>query len=270
MTEEVAAPSALAALLDAQPDEIKARYASRNPKETLEFFGIQPGMTVLEGLPGRGWYTRMLLQYLGSEGTVLAANYSLDMYPLFSFMDEERLAEQAAWAASWAEFTDGWGGDDGAATAAFHFGGMPEEFAGTADVVFFPRVLHNLARFQTAGDGAFLDAALADAFAALKPGGVFGVVQHRAPDDKTDEWADGSRGYLKESFVIEAIEAAGFEFVGSIDVNLNPNDQPGENDIVWRLPPSLSTSGDDEQLRDEMRAIGESSRMTLKFVKPAS
>ncbi|MEM9688481.1 MAG: methyltransferase, partial [Pseudomonadota bacterium] len=69
MTEEVAAPSALAALLDAQPDEIKARYASRNPKETLEFFGIQPGMTVLEGLPGRGWYTRMLLQYLGSEGT---------------------------------------------------------------------------------------------------------------------------------------------------------------------------------------------------------
>ena len=269
MTESVEAPPTLAALLDAQPDEVKARYEFRNPQQTLEFFGIEPGMTVLEGLPGGGWYTKILMQYLGSDGTLLAANYNLDLYPLFSFMNDERLAEQAAWAATWADTTADWGGENGASTAAFHFGSMPEELAGTADVVFFPRVLHNLARFQNGGQGDFLDEALADVFTVLKPGGVFGVVQHRAADDKSDEWANGSRGYLKESFVIAAAEAAGFEFAGSSDINLNPKDQPGDDDIVWRLPPSLATSGDNEELRAELQAIGESSRMTLKFIKPA-
>ncbi len=262
-------PALLAALLDAQPDEVKARYEFRNPEQTLEFFGIEPGMTVLEGLPGRGWYTKILMQYLGSDGTLLAANYNLELYPLFSFMNEEGLAEQAAWAANWSTLTADWGGESGAATNAFHFGSMPEELAGTADVVFFPRVLHNLARFQNAGEADFLDEALADVYTVLKPGGVFGVVQHRAPDDKSDEWADGSRGYLKESFVIASAEAAGFQYVGSSDVNLNPNDQPGDDDIVWRLPPSLATSRDNEELRAELQAVGESSRMTLKFVKPA-
>ncbi len=268
--EEAAETTSLAALLDAQPDEVKARYQYRNPEQTLEFFGIEPGMTVLEGLPGGGWYTKLLMQYVGSDGTVLVANYSLDVYPLFGFMNEERLAAMAVWQENWQESSADWGGENGAATAAFHFGSMPEEFAGTADVVFFPRVLHNLARFQKAGEGDFLDETLADVYSILKPGGVFGVVQHRAPDDKSDDWADGSRGYLKESFVIEQAEKAGFEFVGSSDINLNPNDQPGENDIVWRLPPSLVTSGEDEELRAQMLAIGESSRMTLKFVKPAT
>ena len=264
----VAAASALSTLLDAQPDDVKARYEFRNPEQTMTFFGIEPGMTVMEGLPGGGWYTKILLQYLGSEGTLLAGNYNLELYPLFSFMNEERLAEQAAWAENWAASTADWGGDNGASTAAFHFGSMPDEYAGTADVVFFPRVLHNLARFQNAGEADFLDEALADVFTVLKPGGVFGVVQHRAPDDKSDEWANGSRGYLKESFVIAAAEAAGFEFAGSADINLNPKDQPGDDDIVWRLPPSLATSRDNEELRAELEAIGESSRMTLKFIKP--
>ena len=267
--EEAAETTSLAALLDAQPDEVKARYQYRHPQQTLEFFGIEPGMTVLEGLPGGGWYTKLLMQYLGSDGTVLVANYNHDVYPLFGFMNEERLAEMAVWQENWQESTADWGGANGAATAAYHFGSLPEDLAGTVDVVFFPRVLHNLARFQAAGNGDFLDEALADVYSVLKPGGVFGVVQHRAPDDKSDEWADGSRGYLKESFVIEQAEKAGFEFVGSSDINLNPNDQPGEDDFVWRLPPSLATSGEDEELRAQMLAIGESSRMTLKFVKPA-
>ena len=75
----------LDAALDAQSDDIKARYEYRHPKETLQFFGIEPGMTVLEGLPGRGWYTQVLLAYLGSDGYLIGANYSLEMYPLFSF-----------------------------------------------------------------------------------------------------------------------------------------------------------------------------------------
>ncbi|MEM7431633.1 MAG: methyltransferase [Pseudomonadota bacterium] len=266
---ESATPT-LAAVLEAQPDDVKARYAYRNPQETIDFFGIEPGMTVLEGLPGQGWYTKILMQYLGGDGCLLVANYDLDVYPLFGFFSEERLAELEVWQEGWQAFAAEWGYDNSPETKAFHFGSMPEDFAGSADVVFFPRVLHNLARFQTAGEGDFLDATLADVYAVLKPGGVFGVVQHRAPDDKSDEWADGSRGYLKESFVIEQIEAAGFEYVGKIDVNLNPKDQPGEDDFVWRLPPSMVTSGDNEEMRAQMQAIGESSRMTLKFVKPAS
>ena len=267
--EQAVASNPLQTVLDAQPDEVKARYQYRHPQETLEFFGIVPGMTVLEGLPGRGWYTKLLLQYLGPDGTVLAANYNLEMYPLFSFFTDEMLEQQAAWAEDWQESTADWGGDNGASSAAFHFGSMPEELAGTADAVFFPRVLHNAARFQSEGEGDYLTEILDDAYAVLKPGGVLGVVQHEAREDKSDEWANGSRGYLKKQFVIDRIVAAGFEFVAESDINENPNDQPGDEDIVWRLPPSLSTSGGDEALSDSYKAIGESNRMTLKFVKPA-
>jgi predicted methyltransferase len=83
-----------------------------------------------------------------------------------------------------------------------------------------------------------------------------------------DEFADGSRGYLKKGFVIAAAEKAGFEFVAESDVNANPKDQPSEDDIVWRLPPTLGTSGEDPELRAELEAVGESNRMTLKFRKP--
>ncbi len=266
--EPVAEVSALDALLDAQPDEFKARYPHRHPKETIEFFGIEPGMTVLEGLPGRGWYTKLLLAWLGEDGHVVGAAYAMDMWPLFSFATEEFLAEQAAWAENFPTSAAEWGGESGASASAFNFGSMPDEIKGTVDVVFFPRVLHNLARFQNAGDGDFLDVALADVYAALKPGGIFGVVQHHARDDKSDAFADGSRGYLKKAFVISAAEKAGFEFVAESDINANPADQPGDEDIVWRLPPSRMTARDDEAKRAELDAIGESNRMTLKFRKP--
>jgi len=143
---------------------------------------------------------------------------------------------------------------------------MPDEMKGTADAVFFARVLHNLARFES--KGGFLTATLADVYAVLKPGGTFGVVQHHARDEMSDEFADGSHGYLKKSFVIAAAEEAGFEFVAESDINANPADQPTEEDIVWRLPPTLGTSGEDPELRAELEAVGESNRMTLKFRKP--
>ena len=128
--------------------------------------------------------------------------------------------------------------------------------------------MQNLARFQNAGEGNYLDAALADAFVALKPDGVFGVVQHHARDDMSDEFADGNHGYLKKGFVIGLAQQAGFELVAESDINANPLDQPSEDDMVWRLPPSLGTSRDDPELRAAMQAIGESNRMTLKFRKP--
>lgn len=264
---EVSAPS-LEQLLDAQPDDVKARYAHRHPKETLEFIGIEPGMTVVEGLPGRGWYTKVLVRYLGSEGRLIGANYQLDMWPLFPFGTEEFVAEMAVWVDTFKAEAAGWSGDDGAEVDAFVFGSMPESLRGTADVVFFPRVLHNLANFQNAGKGEFLDTALADAFNVLKPGGIFGVVQHEARETMSDEFADGSHGYLKKAWVIEQVENAGFEFVAESDVNQNPNDVPGEEDIVWRLPPSYALAGEDPDKRAEVDAIGESNRMTLKFRKP--
>lgn len=256
----------LAIVLDALPDEMKARYPYRHPRETLEFIGIEPGMTVVEGLPGNGWYTRILLPYLGGEGQLIGADYSLEMYPNFSFVTEEFMANQRQWTTNFPAGALEWGGDNGAPVSAFHFGSMPADLAGTADVVFFPRVLHNLARFEA--EGGYLTAALADAYAVLKPGGTFGIVQHEARDDMSDEFADGSRGYLKKSFVIAAVEAAGFEFVAESDINANPKDQPGNDDIVWRLPPTLGTSRHDPELKAELEAVGESNRMTLKFRKP--
>ena len=258
----------LAAVLDAQPDEVKARYQYRHPQETLEFFGIKPGMTIVEGLPGRGWYTRLLLPYLGSEGQLIGANYPLDLWPNFPFATEEFMAEMSQWLEKWPAGAEEWRGDDGASIGAFWFGAMPEEVAGTVDAVFFVRMLHNVWRFQSEGKGDYLDMAFADAYNALKPGGVLGVVQHHARDDKSDEWANGSHGYMKKQFVIDRIVAAGFEFVAESDINANENDQPTEDDIVWRLPPTFATSGEDDDLKAQYAAIGESNRMTLKFRKP--
>jgi predicted methyltransferase len=256
----------LDAILDAQPDEAKARYQYRHPKETIEFFGIEPGMTVVEGLPGGAWYTKILLPWLGQGGRLIGADYSLDMYPNFGFATEDFLEEQAKWKANFTAWGMEFAGENGPTVRAFHFGAMPAEYAGTADVVFMVRAMHNLARFEA--KGGFLTEALNDSFAVLKPGGTLGIVQHQARDEMSDDFADGSHGYLKKAFVIAAAEKAGFEFVAESDINANPKDQPSDEDIVWRLPPTYGTSADNPELRAEMEAIGESNRMTLKFRKP--
>ena len=103
--------------------------------------------------------------------------------------------------------------------------------------------------------------ALKDTFDVLKPGGIVGIVQHAAPSDADDAWANGSKGYLKQTFVIEQMQAAGFEYVAASDVNANPLDLPGADDVVWRLPPTTRDNPD-------TLAIGESDRMTLRFRKP--
>lgn len=265
-SQAVVAEDALAAVLDAQPDEVKARYAYRHPKETLEFFGIEPGMTVVEGLPGGGWYTKLLLPYLGSDGRVIGVDYALEIWPNFPFGTEEFVDQRRTWTVDWPAGADEWGIENGASLDAAVFGSIPESMAETADAVLLARVLHNLANFED--KGGFLTTAMADCYAVLKPGGTLGIVQHHARDEMSDEFADGSRGYLKKSFVIAAAEQAGFEFVAESDINANPQDQPGEDDIVWRLPPTFATSADDADLSAKFAAIGESNRMTLKFRKP--
>ena len=263
-----ARPDELAAVLDAQPDEVKARYQYRHPKATLEFFGIEPGMTVVEALPGGGWYTKLLLPYLGEKGQLIGADYPLEMWPNFPFMTPERLEAKETWVADWTAEADGWRQAGDARVAAFQMGEMPDSMDGTADAVLFIRALHNLARFEDTG--GYLTTAIDDAYRVLKPGGIVGVVQHQARENMPDAWADGSNGYLKESFVIARFKSAGFQFEGTSGVNANEKDRPTESDIVWRLPPSLQTSRDNPELEAEMREIGESNRMTLKFRKPGS
>ena len=256
----------LATVLAAQPADVQARYEWRHPQETLEFFGIEPGMTVVEALPGRGWYTKVLLPYLGPEGRLIGADYALEMYPLFGFFNEEQLKAKETWMQQFTTDATGWAGEGGAAVSAFVLGSLPEELKGQADAVLLIRALHNLARFEQ--EGGFLTAALQNVHDVLKPGGIVGVVQHQARDGMPDEWADGSKGYLKKDFVIARMEAAGFEFVDSSPINENDQDVPTTEDIVWRLPPSLATSRDNPELRARMEAIGESNRMTLRFRKP--
>ena len=270
--EQAAAPGVpdnaarLAAILAAQPQDVQARYSQRHPAETLTFFGIEPGMTVAEVLPGGGWYSKILLPYLGEDGTLIGVDYALEMWPLFGFMTDEQLTAKETWPADWTATAQGWREPQDAAVEAFALGGMPEEMAGTADAVIMIRALHNMARFGS--QGAFLDTALQDAFNLLKPGGIVGVVQHEARPEMPDDWASGDNGYLKRSFVIDRFEAAGFELSEESDINANPLDQPTTDEIVWRLPPNLRTSADDPELRAQLQAVGESNRMTLKFRKP--
>lgn len=259
------ADETLAEVLAAQPETTRVRYAARNPQETLTFFGIEPGMTVVEALPGGGWYSRILIDYLGPEGMLIGADYAPQMFPLFGFFNDEQLEAKKTWVDSWTGDARNWV-PGGAAVEAFQFGSLPPAMHGSADLVVMIRALHNLARFEP--QGGFLSAALADVYTVLKPGGAVGVVQHEAPADSSDEFASGARGYIKRSFVISQMEAAGFEYAGSSDANANPKDQPGENDSVWRLPPTMSGSRDNPEARAAAEAIGESNRMTLLFRKP--
>lgn len=257
----------LDAALDMQDDAAKARYQYRNPKETLEYFGIKPGMTVVEVLPGGGWYSKIMLPYLGDDGALIGADYSVDMWSNFGgFANEEFLENRKTWASTWPNDALAWRGGTQADVSGFAFGSMPKDMKSTADAVIAVRAMHHLNRFG----GGYWDPAIADIKAILKPGGIVGIVQHRGPEANPDTWANGDNGYLKQSFVIERFESAGFELVGEpSDINANPKDQPTGEDIVWRLPPTLGTSREDPELKAKMEAIGESDRMTLMFRKPA-
>jgi predicted methyltransferase len=254
----------LAAVLAAQPDKAKARYKYRHPQETLDFFGIQPGMTVVDTLPGDVWYTGILLSYLGPDGAVIGADYPSDMWAQFGY-DEEFLATKKNWPVEWTATAETWRDDDSASVSAFVLGSLPESMHGTADAVLFVRALHNMV--YTAPDARNLTLFIKNAYDILKPGGIVGVVQHQARDNMPDSWADGEMGYLKKAYVIEMMEAAGFEFVAESAVNENSKDIPTIEEYVWRLPPSYD-GADTPEAKATVDAIGESNRMTLKFRKP--
>jgi len=259
----------LDAVLAAQSEADKARYEYRHPKETLAFFGIEPGMTVVDTLPGTVWYAGILARYLGPDGRVIGADYPVEMWSLFGrFADAEFLAARADWTTTWKadlarELPPGH-----AAIDAMVYGAVPEQLHGVADAVLMIRAAHHLNRFEQ--EGGFFTTALQDVHTVLKPDGILGIVQHRAPETNSDRWAEGDNGYVKQSHMIAFVEAAGFRLVETSEINANPKDQPTNEDYVWRLPPSLRLQVEGEALEQQraaMRAIGESDRMTLKFRK---
>lgn len=265
-TAEQSPGEKLDTVLASLPEAAKARFPHRHPKETIEFFGIVPGMTVVDTLPGEVWYAGILLDYLGPQGKVIGADYSAEMWSKFGDY-APKPGEKDNWTADFVEQAEGWRDADGAQVAAVQFGSIPDDLVGTVDVVLLIRAWHHFARFED--EGGYATQALADVNKLLKPGGIVGVIQHRAPESSADEWATGDAGYVKQSAVIDAFQKAGFELVEQSEINANPNDRPTEKDVVWRLPPSLMTSQNDPELAAKMQAIGESDRMTLKFRKPA-
>jgi len=262
---EASAAQDLSAILDSQNDAAKARYVYRNPKETIEYMGIKPGMTVAEVLPGGGWYTSILLPYLGDNGRMIGVDYNVDMWAKFGgFATPEFLENRKSWGTSWAADAEKWRGGSNAKINAFAFGDAPQDLKNSADVVLLIRAIHHLHRF----DQVHLNEALNDIKYILKADGIVGIVQHRASEDQANAWAFGDNGYMKQSRVIQIMEDAGFELAGEpSEVNANPKDNAtSENkDSVWRLPPSLRGNDDNPELKAKMEAIGETDRMTLKF-----
>ena len=246
---------------DLRSAEEKARDAWRHPAETLEFFGIEADDKVVEIWPGGGWYTNILAPWLASGGgTLVAAGFdvaSVEDAERRTRM-EERLAEfKAAYA------------DPRYGTieySAFSATSGPLTEAGTADAVLTFRNIHNWM------SGGYTEKFFTDAFAALKPGGTLGVVEHRLPSTAMQD-PTASSGYVHEDFVKGLATAAGFEFVESSEINANPADTADHPFGVWTLPPNSATSGRDGTTiegfdAEKYKAIGESDRMTLKFRKP--
>lgn len=235
-----------AAIADPRRKEAnRVRDKYRHPLETLSFFGVEPGMTVVEVWPGGGWYMEILAPLLREKGLYYGATGA---------SGPPKEATEKLVASDPARF------DKVKLTVLEP--GKPSEIAppGSADVVLTFRNVHN---FMMAGDGVAAQA-FADFYKALKPGGVLGVVDHRLPEDRSAE-AERTSGYVKRSTVLRLAKEAGFELAGESHVNANPKDSADWPAGVWTLPPVLRLG---EQDRAKYLAIGESDRMTLKFVKP--
>ena len=224
-----------------------ARDKYRHPAETLAFFGVKPGDTVVELWPGAGWYTEILAPLAKAGGGTLYAAAPWDR-GLNRVKAKQTENADVYGAVKLAEFPNA--------------GTNPKVPDGSADVVLTFRNVHNW-RFEGKDNTA---EAFKQIFAMLKPGGTLGIVDHRL-NESDDSAKEEKSGYMKESSIIGFAEAAGFKLAGKSEINANPKDTKDYPKGVWTLPPTL-TEGDAN--RDTYLAIGESDRMTLKFVKPAS
>jgi len=236
-------------------EQDRARDRFRHPKETLELFGLRPDMTVVEIWPASGWYTDILAPVLRDGGKLYAAQYGDD--PPFEYQQREMEALEAKLESR----PDVYG--DVTRTALDFEPGTTIAPDGSADLVVTFRNVHNWFD-EGYGPPDAAEIAFRKMYAALKPSGVLGVVDHRWPDPATEDPA-AANGYVSEERVIRLAEAAGFELAGRSDVNGNPRDTRDHPNGVWTLPPDLAAPPDQ---RAKYVEIGESDRFTLKFTKP--
>lgn len=236
-------PAVAKAIADpARSAENRARDQYRHPAETLAFFGVKPGQKLVEFSPGGGWYTEILARIPGPKGSYTALVSS----PRGAEAANKLLADK---------------GVKGTVATLDVAAGTSTVAANSQDVVLTFRNVHNLVMNQ---NPAAAGNAFKSWFTMLKPGGTLGIVDHRLPEtrDKADE---KKSGYLKRSTIVALATAAGFNLTGESEINANPKDTADYAEGVWTLPPSYALKDVD---RAKYAAIGESDRMTLKFVKP--
>ncbi len=220
------------------------RDSARNPVETLSFFGIKSDMVVVELSPGGGWYTEILANYIHYPGTLIAAHWSKDSDIAYFRRGranfEKKISEKPMYGR--VEIVD-----------------LDSELADadSVDAVLTFRNLHNWL-------GPNMDNIFSNTYKALKPGGVFGIVEHRAKPGTSMEVMKKS-GYVTEAHALEIARKHGFELVAKSEINANPKDTADHPKGVWTLPPVYRLKDKD---REKYSAIGESDRMTLLFKKP--
>ncbi len=237
----------------ARAAEHRARDVHRHPYETLEFFRVRPDMTVVELWPGGGWYTEILAPYLKSQGKLYAAHFNPDSSS--AYVQRSLTAYRSKLAAD----PDRYGAVE---VTVFdppsHLDIAPP---GSVDAVLTFRNLHNW--YMRGGGEERLTAAYAGIHRALKPGGLFGVVDHRLPTGRPISDQDSS-GYMLQDYVIRTAHLAGFDLLDKSEINANSLDTADHPKGVWTLPPSLRLGAENA---DRYLTIGESDRMTLLFRK---
>ena len=232
-------------------ESYKARDRYRHPQQTLEFLEIEDNMTVVEIWPGGGgWYTEILAPLLKDKGTLYAAHFSADSKVPYFQNSLKKFKEKTA------------GNPEIYGNLVLTELQPPEKLliapAGIADRILTFRNIHNWMKSGQA------DAVFKAMYTTLKSGGLLGVVEHRSPTGTNQDPEAGS-GYVTEEYVISLAIKAGFKVQARSEINANPKDNTNHPQGVWTLPPSLRLK---EKNRDIYLAIGESDRMTLKFIKP--
>ncbi|MEN5266140.1 methyltransferase [Stenotrophomonas sp. TWI587] len=246
-------PAVQKAVQDSRRDPANVkRDAYRHPAQTLSFFGVAPGQTVIEVTPGSGWYSEILAPLLHDKGQYVAAVVD----PMAVAEGRGRDYQQRSRDGLDKKFAGNAAVFGKSRVVAYDPKAPVFGPANSADVVLTFRNVHNW-RSSGQAEGMFKGF-----FSVLKPGGVLGVVEHRA---KADVPADDKTGYVGQQQVIAMAKAAGFELAGSSEINTNPRDTKDYPNGVWTLPP---TNQHDAADAAKYQAIGESDRMTLRFVKP--
>ena len=242
-------------LADPRRADDTARDAWRHPAQTLSFFQVQPGMTVVDYMPAGGWYTRVLVPYLGANGRYLGVT------PDPAAADGERFADYfEGLPDDFRENAGSWS-LSGAPYAVVSSDQINDAMDGTVDRVLIFREMHNLMR-----SGAMYTE-LTRLRDLLKSDGMLGIVQHRAKETAPADYTLGTNGYLRQRDVVALVEAHGFQLVSTSEINANPNDAANWEGGVWTRAPSYRGADEGTEARATAEAIGESDRMTLLFRK---